>query len=121
MKTSSKTIVGIDLAAKPLNPIGWALLKDSEISAKHLFNNKEIVAETVWHAPTLTAIDAPLCLPRDKRQYMREADGEMQGKGYPVLPPRFRFMEKLTLRAEKIALKIKEEGLVIIEVHPVST
>ena len=77
MKTSSKTIVGIDLAAKPLNPIGWALLKDSEISAKHLFNNKEIVAETVWHAPTLTAIDAPLCLPRDKRQYMREADGEM--------------------------------------------
>jgi predicted nuclease with RNAse H fold len=51
---------------------------------------------------------------------MRKADKEMHKHGYPVLPPLFPAMEKLTLRAIEIAKKIIKEGVDIIEVHPAS-
>jgi len=37
------------------------------------------------------------------------------------LPPRFRSMEKLTLRAVEIVHQFRREGLAVIEVHPAST
>ena len=121
MRRRQNIIVGIDLAAKPSNPTGWTLLKRSKVSARHVFTDEEIVTETINHAPTLTAIDAPLNLPKDKGEYMRKADKEMRKKGYPVLPPRFRSMEKLALRASKITLQLKRKGLDVIEIHPAST
>jgi len=42
---------------------------------------------------------------------MRKADKEMHRKGYLVLPPRFRSMEKLTLRAEKIVLQLGRKDI----------
>ena len=45
----------------------------------------------------------------------------MQKQGYPVFPPRFRTMEKLTLRAIKLTKQIRHAGLAVIEVHPAST
>jgi len=120
MKPSQRIFVGIDLSAKPSNPTGWALLKGSTLLAQHLFTDKEIVAETIRHTPKLTAIDAPLSLPKNKREYMRKADKEMHRRGYPVLPPRFESMEKLTLRAAKLTLQLQREGFAVIEVHPLS-
>ncbi|TEU04293.1 DUF429 domain-containing protein, partial [Candidatus Bathyarchaeota archaeon] len=52
---------------------------------------------------------------------MRKVDKEMYKHGYPVLPPRFPAMKKLTLRAIEITKKIIKEGFDIIEVHPAST
>jgi len=121
MKLLKNIIVGIDLAAKPSNPTGWALLDGSKVSAQHLFTDEEIIAKTLERTPKITAIDAPLSLPKSKREYMRKADKEMHRKGYPVLPPRFRSMEKLTLRATRITLQLRREGLAVIEVHPLST
>lgn len=121
MKLSQNIIMGIDLAAKPSNPTGLALLENLKVSTWHLFTDEEIVTETIKHAPTLTAIDAPLSLPIGKREYMRRVDKDMHKKGYPVLPPRFRSMRKLTLRAEKMALQLRKEGIAVIEVHPAST
>ncbi len=45
----------------------------------------------------------------------------MQKLGYPVLPPRFRAMKTLTLRAMRIAKRLKERKIQVIEVHPAST
>jgi len=45
----------------------------------------------------------------------------MHKQGYPVLPPLFPAMKKLTLRAIEITKKIIKEGFDIIEVHPAST
>lgn len=56
----------------------------------------------------------------DQRRY-EKADKEMHKNGYPVLPPRFPAMEKLTLRAIEITKEIIKEGFDIIEVHPAST
>lgn len=112
-------ITGIDLAGVPKNPTGWALWKNKVISTRHLHGNKEILEKLTKIKPILVAIDAPLSLP--KKGAMRKADREMHRRGYPVFPPRFPAMEKLTLRARKITQQIKREESHIIEVHPTST
>ena len=112
-------IIGIDLAGVEKNPTGWALWKNKVISTCHLYENQEILEHLTKFKPTLIAIDAPLSLP--EKGTMRKADKEMYRRGYPVFPPRFPAMEKLTLRAMKIIQQIKREKLHIIEVHPTST
>jgi len=112
-------IIGIDLAGVPKNPTGWASWKNKRISTCHLYKNKEILEQLTKIKPILVAIDAPLSLP--KKGAMRKLDKEMHRRGYPVFPPRFPAMEKLTLRARKITQQIKKEELHIIEVHPTST
>lgn len=114
-----KIIVGIDLAGKANRPTGWALLKNKQIQTCHLYSTKEILVHTFNFSPKLVAIDAPLALP--KGNAMREADRQMQKLGYPVLPPRFRAMKTLTLRAARITKKLKERKINVIEVHPAST
>jgi predicted nuclease with RNAse H fold len=112
-------IIGIDLAGAEKNPTGWALWKNKVISTCHLYENQEILEHLTKFEPTLITIDAPLSLP--KKGTMRKADREMYRHGYPVFPPRFPAMKKLTLRAIKITQQIKREKLHIIEVHPTST
>lgn len=121
MKKVKDSVVGVDLAASSTNPTGWALLSDSKLSIQQLFADKEILEETTKRAPDLAAIDAPLDLPKNRHAYMREADKEMHRKGYHVLPPRFKSMEKLTLRASRIARQLRNEGVEVIEVHPLSS
>jgi len=112
-------IIGIDLAGVPKNPTGWASWKNKMISTCHLYENKEILKHLTKIKPVLVAIDAPLSLPKEGA--MRKSDREMYRRGYPVFPPRFPAMEKLTLRAMKITQQIKRGELHIIEVHPTST
>jgi len=112
-------ITGIDLAGTPKNPTGWALWKNKTIFACHLHSNNEIIRNSTTQKPTLIAIDAPLSLPT--KGMMRKADLQMHKLGYPVFPPRFPAMEKLTIRAMEIFQKIIKDGFDIIEVHPTST
>jgi len=89
------------------------------VSACQLYNNEEILRRSISCDPALIAIDAPLSLPA--KDIMRGADREMYKRGYSVFPPRFPSMEKLTLRAMKIAQEIARRGFDVIEVHPTST
>jgi predicted nuclease with RNAse H fold len=114
-----KIIIGIDLAGIPKNPTGLAIWKEKEIFACQLYTDKEITETTLSCKPVLIAIDAPLSLPR--KDLLRQPDREMHKKGYPVFPPLFRTMEKLTLRAMKIKKEIEKEGINTLEVHPAST
>ncbi len=112
-------IVGTDLAGEAANPTGWALPKNKAISAYQLYNNEEILKRSTDCRPHLIAVDAPLSLP--KKGVMRKADREMHKRGYPVFPPRFPAMEKLTLRAIRMVQEITRRGFNVIEVHPTST
>jgi len=112
-------IIGLDLAGVATNPSGWALMKNKAISTRQLHHDEEILKSSTDCRPHLIAIDAPLSLP--KKGTTRKADREMHKQGYPVLPPRFSAMEKLTLRAIRIAQEITIMGLNVIEVHPTST
>jgi len=118
-ETKENIIVGIDLAGIHRNPTGWALWRNKAVSACHLYNDNEITRKSVTQKPTIIAIDAPLSLPT--KGIMRKADVQMHKLGYPVFPPRFPAMEKLTLRAIEISRKIIKAGFNIIEVHPTST
>jgi len=112
-------IVGIDLAGVATNPTGWALLKNKTIFTNHMYPDEEILKRSTDCRPQLIAVDAPLSLP--KKGIMRKADREMHKRGYPVFPPRFPAMEKLTLRAVRVVQEIKRRGFNVIEVHPTST
>ncbi|RLI47072.1 hypothetical protein DRO69_01595 [Candidatus Bathyarchaeota archaeon] len=112
-------IVGIDLAGKATNPTGWAMLRNKTIFTCHLYHDEEILNHTINCDPKIIAIDAPLSMP--KKAVMRKADKEMQKQGYPVFPPQFPAMEKLTLRAIRIVKELRRKGFKVIEVHPTST
>lgn len=114
-----KVIVGVDLAGATKNPTGWAKWINKGISACHLYGDEEILKRSTECEPTLIAIDAPLSLP--VKGTMRKADREMYKHGYPVFPPRFPGMEKLTLRAIEIKQELVGKGYTVIEVHPAST
>jgi len=120
LKKQAPIIAGVDLAATPLNPTGWATLKGRVVSACHLFSDKQIVSKIMECKPTLIAVDAPLSLPKNEK-FTRKADREMQKRGYPVFPPRFRTMERLTVRAIKLTQRVRSERFGVIEVHPAST
>jgi len=90
------------------------------VSARHLFSDKETVSKILECTPTIIAVDASLSLPKDKES-TRKVDREMQKRGYPVFPPCFRTMEKLTVRAIKLTQEKRSEGFNVIEVHPAST
>ena len=118
-KLEQEIIIGIDLAAIPKNPTGWVLWKNKEVSTRHLYKDEEILKHSFNPKPAIIAIDAPLTLP--KRGATRKADREMHKHGYPVLPPLFPAMKKLTLRAIEIRKQITKQGVKVIEVHPTST
>jgi len=119
MRLNEKNIVGIDLAGKPERPTGWACLKGAQIKVKEIFSDEDILEETVRVKPVIVAIDAPLTLP--KLGVNRESDREMRRHGYPVLPPLYPAMKMLTYRGVKLAEKLRNQEIDVIEVHPAST
>ncbi|MCD6242410.1 DUF429 domain-containing protein [Candidatus Bathyarchaeota archaeon] len=116
---NGKIIIGIDLSASELKPTGWAKIENRTVKAIQLYTDEEIVETTVKYNPTIVAIDAPLTFP--KKGIMRKADREMYRLGYPVFPPLFRTMQKLTARAVKLSEILRMKGLEVIEVHPTSS
>jgi len=119
MRLNERNIVGIDLASKPERPTGWACLKGNKIKVKKIFSDENILEETAHAKPVIVAIDAPLTLP--KRGVNRESDREMRRRGYPVLPPLYPAMKMLTYRGIKLAEKLRDQEIDVIEVHPTST
>lgn len=114
-----KVISGIDLAGKPENPTGWAVLEKLNTKASLLYNDNQILEAIAQNRPEIIAIDAPFSLPN--KGILRKAEKEMMKSGYRVLPPSLPAMEKLADRVMKLNRLIAEEGFKTIEVHPTST
>ncbi len=112
-------IAGLDLAALPKNPTGWALMEGRKIETRLLYGDEEIMGMVRDKKPQLVAIDAPLSLP--KSGIYRKADEEMIKRGYRVFPPVIPSMKKLTLRAMELVASLREEEVDVIEIHPLST
>jgi len=119
LSRSREKVVGIDLAGSEANPSGWAVLDGLEVRTAILRADDELIEATLGARPALVAIDAPLSLPEEG--YMRKVDRELHRLGFPVLPPMFPAMKKLTLRGIRLAQELQALGLEVIEVHPAST
>ncbi len=102
--------LGIDLAGTKENTTGLACLND-EFFVTSVHTDEDILDFIETHAPTVTAIDAPLSF---HGKPFRDGDQELQ-KEYSILPLTFKGMRKLTQRG--IKLKEKIAGTVI-ETYP---
>jgi len=116
---NGKIIIGLDLSASEKKPTGWAKIENRTLKTAQLYTDKEIIEATIKYAPILVAIDAPLTFP--KKKIMRKADRQMYKLGYPVFPPLFKTMQKLTERGVKISEILRIRNLEVIEVHPASS
>ncbi|MEM3726315.1 MAG: DUF429 domain-containing protein [Candidatus Bathyarchaeia archaeon] len=114
-----KGIIGIDLAGKPENPTGWALLLGNFVKTGVIYTDGEILEFIVRNSPAVVAVDAPFSLP--KTGLLRKADRGMIKRGYRVFPPNLPSMRTLTLRAMTLNKLIAKSGYKTIEVHPTST
>ena len=115
----AKISIGIDLSASEQKPTGWAIIEKRRVKATQFHTDEEIIRKTVKANPSIVAIDAPLTFP--KQGMLRQADRQMYKLGYPVFPPLFRTMQKLTERGVKISEILRLKGLEVIEVHPASS
>ncbi len=115
------TYIGIDLAGVEKNPTGIAIVYSSQLSTYIVKRDCEVLEVVSRYRPKIVAIDAPLTLPTSG--YTRFVDRLMHRLGYPVLPPLFPGMKKLTERAMKLVSRILAiaPDSRVIEVHPRST
>jgi len=114
-----KALIGIDLAAKPENPTGWALLQDRLVRTCLLYTDKEILKRINHDKPALIAIDAPFGFAKEGA--FRIAEKEIIREGYHVFPPTLPAMVRLTERALRLNKLIAEKRYKTIEVHPTSS
>jgi len=118
---------GIDLAALPANPTGLAAFDGRAYICRTARSDLEIFDLILHNNPEVTAIDAPLTLPRGRccfddaccgTRKIRECDRGLIKMGFRVFPPGFSFMKQLTLRGKALREKLEAEGFKVIEAHP---
>lgn len=111
-----KKIIGIDLAGRPTNPSGFALLSGRTFKSQLVHSDGEIINLCLQERPALVAIDAPLSLPA--RGNLRNADASLIKRGLRVFPPTFAGMLSLTKRGIRLAKKLRARKIRVIEIHP---
>ncbi len=109
--------VGIDLAGSERRPSGWAFIDEDLVAHTILvYRDEGILRKTLEVRPSVVAIDAPLSHP--KSGHFRKADLMLKKIGYSVLPTTFSGMSMLTERGIRLAEKLREHGVEVIETHP---
>jgi predicted nuclease with RNAse H fold len=118
-------VVGIDLAGSEKRPTGFCILENSNSKAFSLFSDREIISETLRARPKVVAIDAPLALPKGRKNleersdiHLRECDEELIKMGIKFFPITLGPMRKLTKRGIELRKIFEEKGLKVIEVYP---
>lgn len=121
-------IIGIDLAGSERGKTGICLL-DEKLNAKCfiLFKDKEILDLIEKERPNLIAIDAPLSLPKGRKNlrkskiHFRECDRKLWEFGIKFFPITLGPMRKLTKRGIKLKKILEKKKFKVIEVYPGAT
>ncbi len=122
-------VVGIDLTGSEARPSGWALLEGLEIETARIGTDDELIEQTVAARPDIVSIDSPLSLPpgtvvdADGRlvsyeRIHRDSELELRRRGISVYWCLLPSMQGLTLRGMRLAQRLRERGLVVIESFP---
>ena len=109
-------IIGIDLAGRPTNPSGFALLSGRTFKTQLVYSDKQMIDLCTQERPAIVSIDAPLSLPA--RGNLRDADISLIKRGLRVFPPTFAGMRSLTERGICLAKKLRARKIRVIEIHP---
>lgn len=123
-------ILGIDLAGSEKRKTGIAFLNETlEVFSQIIFKDKEILELIKKEKPILIAIDAPLTLPRRRKNlkrkskiHFRTCDRELWNLGIKFFPITLGPMRKLTERGIKLKRLIEKKFKIkVIEVYPGAT
>ena len=119
-------IVGIDLAGSPKRATGYAVLHKNKIKTSVIYNDEDILSSIKDADPSLVAIDAPLSLPKgrkdiDKRDenHFRQCDIQLRKLGIRFFPVTLGPMRMLTKRGMRLKHILKNRS--VIEVFPGAT
>jgi hypothetical protein len=122
-------IIGIDLAGSPTRETGFCLLEENRVRTKVLKGDEEIIQSTVEEKPELTAIDAPLSLPKGRccladdcpcrgKGHLRNCDRDLAKLKIKFFPLTLGPMRSLTRRGMMMKKVLEERGLRVVEVYP---
>lgn len=110
---------GLDLAAYEHKCSGFAAIDDILGVVQELvclYKDEDIIEKVIALGVDVLAIDAPIAeYPR-----FREVDRKAISKGFRVMPPTFKHMRILTMRAWQIYQRLRSVGVTVIETHPSS-
>lgn len=108
---------GLDLAAYERGCSGLAVIDENLRVVKELLclhSDRDIVDSVKAFLVDILAVDAPIVeYPR-----FREVDREAIRRGFRVMPPTFKSMKVLTMRAWRLYQELRLLDIVIIETHP---
>ncbi|MGQ9478870.1 MAG: DUF429 domain-containing protein [Thermoproteota archaeon] len=118
--------IGIDLAGVEKRPSGIAVMDDSlRVETTLLYSDAEIVGKVLSVKPLVTAIDAPLSLPRGRVSlrvkssiHLRECDRELLRRRIKFFPITLGPMRILTERGIRLRSLLEKSGFTVIEVYP---
>ncbi|HEV8523014.1 MAG TPA: ribonuclease H-like domain-containing protein [Terriglobales bacterium] len=124
--TNRPRIVGIDLTGSEKRPTGWALLDGAIADTKVLRTDEELFVETLAAKPALVSIDSPLSLPEGvsdpdhigKSPIYRKCELALKRMGISVFWCLLPTMKGLTTRGMRLARRLREAGLNVIESYP---
>ncbi|HXE92017.1 MAG TPA: ribonuclease H-like domain-containing protein [Terriglobales bacterium] len=124
--TASPRIVGIDLTGSAKRATGWALMVGAAVSTRPLHTDDELVKATVESKPDLVSIDSPLSFPEgvvdpDKlgdSPIYRKCELALKRMGISVFWCLLPTMKGLTTRGMRLAQRLREAGLTVIESYP---
>lgn len=118
-------VVGLDLSGSSRKDSGICLLYDCNVKTFILFSDEEILEKITTFDARLVAIDAPLSLPKGRKNlddrsgpHLRECDRELLRRRIRFFPLTLGPMRKLTERGIKLKEVLKEKGYEVIEVYP---
>lgn len=119
-------ILGLDLAGVESRPTGFCILYGNlTVETGLIFTDDEIMALVLRCRPSVTAIDAPLFLPKGRSSledrsgpHLRVCDRILLHSGIRFFPITLGPMRKLTSRGISLRGKINNLGLEVIEVYP---
>ncbi|MEM5829958.1 MAG: DUF429 domain-containing protein [Candidatus Aenigmatarchaeota archaeon] len=117
---------GIDLAGSEKRISGFAIMnKKFEVKTFSLFSDKEILEKIDKYKPIVIAIDAPLSLPKGRRDineknniHFRKCDLELRKYKIKFFPITLGPMRMLTLRGIKLKNELEKLGYKVIETFP---
>ena len=122
-------IIGIDLAGSERRETGFCILEEDRVRTKVLKADEEIIGSTVEEKPELTAIDAPLSLPKGRcclrddcpcrgRGHLRNCDRDLIKLKIRFFPLTLGPMRSLTRRGMMMKKVLEQRGFTVVEVYP---
>ena len=123
----SLNVIGIDLAGSEKRDTGICILSYEMVAETYIVHtDKEILEIIQKYRPKVVSIDAPLSIPKDRKNihdrrggHFRECDLLLRKYGIKFFPITLGPMRKLTERGINLKNRIERKiGIEVIEVYP---